>query len=67
MPGVAGAAQLKEVTKSMVESVKTRKIEYDEEALSEDPSVIILNPRKMKPQEGKVEREGKGASIAEPL
>ena len=62
LPGTTG--QIKEVTKAMAESVKTRKIDYNEEELRENPSVIILNPRKTQPKEGLVERQ---SDIARPL
>lgn len=60
--------QLKEVTRAMVESVKTRTVEFDEEELRQNPSVIILNERKYKPESSRVERESKQrSSIVEPL
>ncbi|MGI8907034.1 MAG: hypothetical protein ACR2IE_11155 [Candidatus Sumerlaeaceae bacterium] len=49
--GFEQKGQLKEVTKQMVESIRTRKVDFDEEEAAADPAIILLNPRKLTPQE----------------
>jgi hypothetical protein len=65
MPGSTG--QLKEVTEAMVQSVKSRKVDYDERELAEDPSIIILNSRKFTPEPSRIEREAGREPLARPL
>jgi hypothetical protein len=45
----ANAGQVKEVTKGMIEAIRTRKVEYNEEEMASQPGVVILNPRKIRP------------------
>lgn len=44
----AATGQLRVATKQLAESVKTRLVEYDEEALRTSGTAIILSPRKFK-------------------
>lgn len=39
--------QMKEVTKEMVESMRTRKVKFDAATAADDPGIILLNPRKL--------------------
>ena len=70
-PGATG--QVKEVTKGMVEALRTNKVDFDEETVTDEDCVILLNPRKLRPEASKLEREhksstaGGSAAIAQPL
>jgi hypothetical protein len=60
----AQSGLLKEVTKEMAESIRTRKVDFDPDAAAQDPAVILLNPRKLNPEE---EKGVKTDSLARPL
>ena len=62
--GFSQTGQLKEVTKAMVESIRTRKVDFDEEEAAKDPAIIMLNPRKLTPAD---EQGAKTDSLARPL
>ncbi len=46
----ANTGQLRVVTKALADSVKTRFVEYDEEALRTSGTAVILNPRRYRPE-----------------
>ncbi len=48
--GPANTGQLRVVTKGLADSIKTRLVEYDEEALRTSGTAIILSPRRYKAQ-----------------
>ncbi|MBX7247054.1 MAG: hypothetical protein K1X53_16265 [Candidatus Sumerlaeaceae bacterium] len=52
-----GIGNVKLVTKGLVESVKTQKLDYNEDDMADNPNVIILNSRKFKPEESLIERQ----------
>lgn len=54
----AGTGQVKEVTKSFLEAIKTRKVEYSEAELAGKPGVIILGPRKFVAEKSACEKSG---------
>jgi hypothetical protein len=45
------------VTKALVEALRTQKVDFDEDEASARPGVIILNPRKYRPERSFIERE----------
>ncbi|MCX7718584.1 MAG: hypothetical protein N2111_09330 [Candidatus Sumerlaeaceae bacterium] len=59
-PAVTG--HVKEVTKGMIEAIRTRKVEYNEEELADEPGVVILNPRKLQPSGPAILRGGSGGA-----
>lgn len=67
--GFAMSGKINEVTKSMADSLRPMRVDYDAEEMSKRPSVIILNPRRY--QTGKdSERSGSGRhteSLVQPL
>jgi len=46
----AGTGQLQLVTKGLVDSIKTRIVDYDEDALRTSGTAIIVSPRRYKPE-----------------
>ncbi len=70
-PGATTTGQIKEVTKGLLDSVRTRRVNFDSEAMAKKPGVVILNPRKLQPQQSRLERESAktapAESIARPL
>lgn len=57
---------VKEVTRGFIESIRTRKVEYDENEMRQNPGVIILNPRKYKADDTDQQQE-RGADRHVPL
>ena len=53
----ATQGQLKMVDKTMIEVLRTRKVEYDEEKKASSPTVIILNSKHISPEKSLIERE----------
>ena len=56
-PSAAGQGQLRMVDKTMIEVLRTRKVDYDEDVASASPNVIILNKRVLNPEKSLIERE----------
>ncbi|MCX7019765.1 MAG: hypothetical protein NTY46_12415 [Candidatus Sumerlaeota bacterium] len=65
------AGQVKQITKAFNEFARTRKVFYDEDELAQQPGVVILNPRRYKPDEEPARRTSSpvntGEVIARPL
>lgn len=62
--GFEQTGKLQQVTKAMVESIRTHKVDFDEDAASKDPAIILLNPRMLTAPE---EQGAKTDSLAHPL
>ena len=56
-PATAGQGQLKMVDKTMIEVLRTRKVDYSEDIAAASPTVIILNQRVLSPEKSLIERE----------
>lgn len=56
-PSAAGQGQLRMVDKTMIEVLRTRKVDYNEDVAAASPNVIILNKRVLSPEKSLIERE----------
>ncbi|AXA34779.1 MAG: hypothetical protein D6691_10500 [Candidatus Hydrogenedentota bacterium] len=72
--GPAGSGQVRLVTRALAESVKTQKVDYDPNDFVSSQTVLILNPRRYRPEntntepEKRTPRDDSGpAPIARPL
>ena len=54
---VASKGQLKMVDQAMIEVLRTRKVDYDEDKMGASPTVIVLNSKRIKPDKSLIERE----------
>ncbi|MGC8740855.1 MAG: hypothetical protein ACP5UB_05295 [Candidatus Sumerlaeaceae bacterium] len=59
----ANTGQLRIVTKDLAESVKTRLVEYDEDALRTSGTAIILSPRRYKPELSSERQSGNSSNL----
>lgn len=62
--GFQQQGQLKEVTKEMVQTIRTHKVDFDPDQAASDPGIILLNPRKLPPPE---DQNVKTDDLARPL